>query len=79
MSAAVAIGVQLAAGFLGSEMHRGLGLVQKFLNAKHDVELMQMVEVARDPFELARCVIVQRGGDVDLVTLDGDLHGGLLV
>ena len=64
---------------LARQLDRRLGLVQNLFDAQHDAELMQMVEVARDPLELVRAVLAERRSDFDGMTLNRDLHDGLLV
>src|SRR6185312_11717885 len=70
--------VQRAGGFLAGELDRRFGLMQNLFDTQHDAELMQIFEVARDPLELVRAVIAERGSDFDRMTLNRDLHDGLL-
>jgi hypothetical protein len=65
-------------GFIADAVDGGFGLLQKFLHAQHDGDVIQMIEVPADALELGRDVIAQCVGDGDLMARDDDLHNYLL-
>jgi hypothetical protein len=66
-------------GLVGGAMQRGFGLVQELFHAQGNGDVVQMLEMADYAVEFPGNVIVQGGGDGNLVTADIDLHGVFLV
>ena len=61
-----------------AHVQRRLGLLSQFLHRQDAMHVDDLIEMASDPLELLLHIAAQRGGDLDVVTGDVELHSRLL-